>query len=113
MMTVVPSPTFVWISNASDTFFILGRPMPAPNPLARIFFRSRGPAFLHGLLYIRDPRTMVDDPYSNGFRRKIRKDLAPAAMDQTIDFPFVGSNGNAAHKFRREPQLLEHFLDGN
>ena len=108
MMTVVPSPTFVWISNASDTFFILGRPMPAPNPLARISSEA-----------VDQPSCMafctsgVDDPYSNGFRRKIRKDLAPAAMDQTIDFPFVGSNGNAAHKFRREPQLLEHFLDGN
>ena len=100
MMTVVPSPTFVWISNASDTFFILGRPMPAPNPLARISSEA------------------VDQPScmafcTSGIPGPWSMTLAPAAMDQTIDFPFVGSNGNAAHKFRREPQLLEHFLDGN
>ena len=98
MMTVVPSPTFVWISNASDTFFILGRPMPAPNPLARISSEA-----------VDQPSCMafctsgIPGPWSMtltvmAFGEKSAKDLAPAAMDQTIDFPFVGSNGNAAHK---------------
>ena len=100
---VVPFPTSECMSKSSLYFFMLGRPIPAPKPSARMFWGA-----------VDQPACMASSTLGMPGPWSVKTTLTASGVivaDDHVDLRLVRRDGDAADHGRSKAELLQHGFD--